>query len=159
MNSNPIHPAYALGTDRGLDPAGYLVPGAAQYLGTDQGQADELEGLLTARREGLETLTQRVETLVDERRQASQEILDEISLRKTYLEILILDRYQWGVRPTDDKVYVQLRLEQLNLDREARGEKAGCWRDTVLLTKELGEMIRRTDEARDRERLLGGGLD
>ena len=95
---------------------------------------------------------------MDERRQTSQEILDEISLRKTYLENLILDRYQWGVRPTDDKVYVQLRLEQLNLDREARGEKAGCWRDTVLLTKELGEMMRRTDEARDRERLLGGGL-
>lgn len=158
MNSNPIHPAYALRPDRGIHPAGYLIPGATQYLGAQPNETDDLDQMLSARREGLEELALRLKGLVEERQETSQEILDEISVRKTYLENLILDRYQWGVRPTDDKVYVQLRLEQLKLDREARGERAGCWRDTVLLTKELGEMMRRTDEARSREDLLGGGF-
>lgn len=159
MYESPIHPAYALRTDQGLHPASYLVPGAAEYLRPENEPADELEGLLTARREGIEDLAQRIEDLIGERRTTSREILDEISVCKTYLENLILDRYQWGVRSTDDRVYVQLRLEQLRLDREARAEQAGFWRDTVLLTKELGEMLRRADEARSREQLLRGGPD
>lgn len=159
MTTNPIHPAYPLTVDQGLNPTSYLVPGAARYDGATEETTDDLDNLLSARREGLEELAQRIEGLVGERQDTSQEILDEISVRKTYLENLILDRYRWGERPTDDRVYVQLRLEQLRLDHEARSERAGCWRDTVLLTKELGEMLRRTDEARNREQLLRGGIE
>ena len=47
-------------------------------------------------------------------------------------------------------------LEQLRLHSEARQETVSCWRDTVLLAKELAELVQKAGEATQRERLLDG---
>lgn len=116
--------------------------------------ADALDGILAARTAGLEELASRVEGLIRERREAGRTAAGEISRDATYLENLILDRFRHGERATDDRTYVTLRLQQLRLQQEARQENVSCWRDTVLLAKELAELMRKTDDARRQEALM-----
>ena len=159
MQSLPIHPSYGLEPQAPLDVTRYLVPGAAAYQAPEHCQDDALEALLLARSEGLEGLARRLDELIGERRQAGEQSAATISRDLTYLENLILDRYRGGERATDDRTYVKLRLEQLRLHSEGRQEQVSCWRDTVLLAKELAELARRVADAHQRDELLRGDAE
>lgn len=157
MTSEPIHPGPPLERYTVVAPDRYLVAGQPnQPPSAASVEEDALDALLVSRREGLEALAAEVGRLVAARHMASAEILGAIDRDHSYLENLVLDRYRLNSRPTDDPVYVKLRLEQLKLESERRREQSGCWRDTVLLAKELSELARRAEEARHREDLLGG---
>ncbi len=156
MPAPPFHPSYGLSVSRPLDVTRYLVPGAASYGTQPIPAEDPLDALLHARTRGLEDLVGTVGGLIDARQQAGRDSATAISRDLTYLENLILDRYRHGYRATDDKAYVKLRLEQLRLQSELRQESVNCWRDTVLLAKELAELVTKAGEANQRERLLEG---
>lgn len=118
--------------------------------------ADPLDGLLSVRTNGLENLVERLDSLIRERGKAGEDVGARINRDEIYLENLILDRYRHGDRPTDDRAYVTLRLQQLRLHQEARLEEVSRWRDTVLLAKEVADLARRVDEARRQEDFLRG---
>ena len=100
----------------------YLVPVPSTYSVPAQPEDETLDSLLSSHREGLEALAARLADLVAERQHASEEIIGDISKDQIYLENLVLDRYRWGARPTDDQTYVRLRLEQI---RSGQGGTAG----------------------------------
>jgi hypothetical protein len=157
MDIDPLHPGHDLTRYQVVSPSHYLIPGATRSGGADQGVGDDaIDALLSSHREGIEHLVNDVGRLLEERCQAGTEIVSAIDRDHLYLENLILDRYRHGERPTDDPVYVKLRLQQLGLESERRREGSACWRDTVLLAKEQSELLRRADDARRREALLGG---
>ena len=155
--------------EHSLDPgrplSAYLLPTPSRYLEspapgqeiTQSGASDAIDGLLVARRHGLEEMASELGGLIEKRREATRSILKALDRDQLYLENLILDRYDPTARPTDDRVYVTLRLQQLRLEHERREEERSFWRDTVLLAKERGELLRRVEEARSREDLLSGG--
>lgn len=158
MTSLPFQPGYGLSPTVPLDMSRYLVPGASTY-GVQPGPVDDaLDELLHARSRGLEDLVGRVGELIEARQQAGRESAVAISRDLTYLENLIIDCYRLGERATDNRTYVKLRLEQLRLHSEARQETVSCWRDTVLLAKELADLVRQAGEAQQRDRLLEGEI-
>lgn len=156
MYELPIHPGYRLDSLRYVEPARYLVPGAVQPTSEPVATDDAIDALVQAQARGLEALVDRVSGLIEARQKAGQEAAATISRDLTYLENLIIDRYRLGERATDDRTYVKLRLEQLRLHSELRQEGVSCWRDTVLLAKELADLVRRASEAHQRETLLLG---
>lgn len=156
MYDLPIHPGYLLESVRSVDPTRYLVPGAVSSTSDTSGPDDAIDALVQAQAKGLEALVERVGALIEARQKAGQEAAATISRDLTYLENLIIDRYRLGERATDDRTYVKLRLEQLRLHSELRQEGVSCWRDTVLLAKELADLVRRAEDARSRETLLLG---
>ncbi len=151
----PYHPHRSLERYLIEAPARYLVPGEAGPTPSAEGEGT-IEALLRGRREGLEAMASVVERLIGERREAMRSVLNALDRDHLYLENLILDRYRPMARPTDDPTYVNLRVQQLRIERERREEERAFWRDTVLLAKEHGELLRRVHEARQRERLLEG---
>ncbi|MDA8116078.1 MAG: hypothetical protein M0000_01615 [Actinomycetota bacterium] len=158
MPPPPFHPDYGLSPQAPLDITRYLTPGAGSYGMPPAPNDDPLDELLRMRSQGLEDLVCRVGDLIEARQQAGRESAAAISRDLTYLENLIIDRYRLNERATDDRTYVKLRLEQLRLHSEARQETVSCWRDTVLLAKELGDLVRRANEAQQRDRLLQGEI-
>lgn len=156
MYDLPIHPGYLLESVRSVDPTRYLVPGAVSSTSDTSGPDDAIDALVQAQAKGLEALVERVGALIEARQKAGHEAAATISRDLTYLENLIIDRYRLGERATDDRTYVKLRLEQLRLHSELRQEGVSCWRDTVLLAKELADLVRRAEDARSRETLLLG---
>ena len=156
MSSEPFHPSYGLSPQTPLDITRYLTPGAGSYGMQPAPIDDPVDALLRMRSQGLEDLVCRVGELIEARQQAGREAAGAISRDLTYLENLIIDCYRHGQRATEDRTYVKLRLEQLRLHSEARQETVSCWRDTVLLAKELAELVQKAGEATQRERLLDG---
>lgn len=156
MYDLPIHPDYQLAPSARVDMTRYLTPGAAQYSSDGPVAEDSLDALVQAQARGLEALVERVGELIEARQQAGRDASAAISRDLTYLENLIIDCYRHGQRATEDRTYVKLRLEQLRLHSEMRQESVSCWRDTVLLAKELADLVRRAGDARTRETLLLG---
>lgn len=156
MYDLPFHPDYQLAPSARIDVTRYLTPGAGQYGCNVPAADDTLDALVQAQARGLEALVERVGGLIEARQQAGRDASVAISRDLTYLENLIIDRYRLGERATDDRTYVKLRLEQLRLHSELRQEGVSCWRDTVLLAKELADLVRRAGDARMRESLLLG---
>jgi hypothetical protein len=156
MPSEPFHPSYGLSPQTPLDITRYLTPGAGSYGMRPALNDDPVDELLRMRSQGLEDLVCCVGELIEARQEAGRVSAAAISRDLTYVENLIIDRYRLNERATDDRTYVKLRLEQLRLHSEARQETVSCWRDTVLLAKELAELVRRASEAQQRDRLLEG---
>jgi len=157
MNIHPIHPTFELAQYQQMPPDQYLVVGSSREPSQMiQNEDDAIDQLMTSHREGIEGLAGEINRLLDERTKAGALINQALNRDHLYLENLILDRYRIFQRPTDDPVYVQLRLQQLGIEAERRREESALWRDTVLLAKERSELLRRVEDAKRREDLLSG---
>jgi hypothetical protein len=140
------------------DPASYAVPAAGSYLDTMSAADSLVDLLLGGRSQSLERSAARVSELISERLEIRDRALAEIEENVLTVRNLAHALYRPGQPPTDSRDYLRLRLEELRLDRDRRTEIASCWRDTIEVGKELGQLVERIEAARLQQTLIGGGL-
>jgi hypothetical protein len=77
------------------------------------------------------------------RRKLNEEFIREIDLKKGDFEFMLkeLSRWSLGAIPCIETRRIHLEKELLQLEREGRINKLNCWRDVLLLSKELREAV------------------
>ena len=121
------------------------------------GAADSEGEILRGRRESSTRLADGLDALVSARVKLRDDVLYAIDHDELVVSNLILAMYRPSVTPTDNPAYVKLRVENLRLARERRQAVVECWRDTVLLAKDLDEMVERVRESDRLESLIRKG--
>lgn len=137
---------------------------AVAYVPSDHGRPagepgahDAAGEILRGRRESSVRLAEGLDSLVRAREKLRDDVLYAIDRDEMVVGNLIAAMYRPAVTPTDNPAYVKLRVEQLRLARERRQSVVECWRDTVLLSKDLEELVERTREVDRLETLIRGG--
>jgi len=116
------------------------LPAARELLGGDE----KLPDIFLSDRISIakETIAQTI-CQIAARKKLNDEFLSEINLKKDEFEFMLKELSRWtlGAIPCIETRRIHLEKELLQLERERRINNLHCWRDVLLLSKELREAV------------------